>query len=296
MIIRSQTEAENASTPARAITPVRNGLLQLKRAWGGAPGLDGECEECGKSRLGLQRWAIDQTPPSQVPPMAYDVLRSPGQPLDTAVRASFEPRFGHDFSKVSVHGSKISGSGTGTVSFTYAPEPKDQSSKIVFIQVIQMLLDGKGEKPSTFHSSLSYRDPDTTGTFRYVDYLNGEKDPYYNGDDPADIGTQGNATLTPKVNATMNDTPHCPDSWYPAGKKKATWNFRTAAFSAAGKDQGTFYEYINWVYEREKGKAETNKIGGTGTGNPGKDFTDALDLWDKNHGFKLPTTAAAPVK
>lgn len=32
-----------------------------------------------------------------------DVLRSPGQPLDRATRAFFEPRFGHDFSKVRVH-------------------------------------------------------------------------------------------------------------------------------------------------------------------------------------------------
>ncbi|HET7215755.1 MAG TPA: DUF4157 domain-containing protein [Terriglobia bacterium] len=32
-----------------------------------------------------------------------DVLRSPGQPLDATTRAFFEPRLGHDFSKVRVH-------------------------------------------------------------------------------------------------------------------------------------------------------------------------------------------------
>ncbi len=32
-----------------------------------------------------------------------DALRSPGEPLDTATRAFFEPRFGHDFSGVRVH-------------------------------------------------------------------------------------------------------------------------------------------------------------------------------------------------
>jgi hypothetical protein len=31
------------------------------------------------------------------------VLRSPGQPLDANARAFFEPRFGHDFSKVRIH-------------------------------------------------------------------------------------------------------------------------------------------------------------------------------------------------
>jgi hypothetical protein len=37
------------------------------------------------------------------PPIVHDVLRSPGQPLDAATRAFFEPRLGHNFSKVRVH-------------------------------------------------------------------------------------------------------------------------------------------------------------------------------------------------
>ncbi len=40
---------------------------------------------------------------SDVPLIVHDVLRSPGQPLDQATRAFFEPRFGHDFSGVRVH-------------------------------------------------------------------------------------------------------------------------------------------------------------------------------------------------
>jgi|GEM_PF-6302161 len=36
-------------------------------------------------------------------PMVYDVLRSPGQPLDSATKAYFEPLFGHDFGRVRVH-------------------------------------------------------------------------------------------------------------------------------------------------------------------------------------------------
>ena len=35
--------------------------------------------------------------------IVHDVLRSPGNPLDTASRAFFEPRFGYDFSRVRVH-------------------------------------------------------------------------------------------------------------------------------------------------------------------------------------------------
>ena len=37
------------------------------------------------------------------PSLVHDVLSSPGQPLDAATRAFFEPRFGHDFSQVRVH-------------------------------------------------------------------------------------------------------------------------------------------------------------------------------------------------
>jgi hypothetical protein len=37
------------------------------------------------------------------PPMVHDVLRSLGRPLDGATRSFFEPRFGHDFSRVRVH-------------------------------------------------------------------------------------------------------------------------------------------------------------------------------------------------
>ena len=37
------------------------------------------------------------------PALVHDVLREPGQPLDRAIRAFAEPRFGHDFSDVRTH-------------------------------------------------------------------------------------------------------------------------------------------------------------------------------------------------
>jgi hypothetical protein len=47
--------------------------------------------------------AASDTKLATVPATVNDVLRSPGQPLDAATRASIEPRFGHDFSRVRVH-------------------------------------------------------------------------------------------------------------------------------------------------------------------------------------------------
>ncbi|HEX9867631.1 MAG TPA: DUF4157 domain-containing protein [Candidatus Tectomicrobia bacterium] len=86
-----------------SFTPVQTGLLQRKCACGGTPGLTGECEECRRRRLTMQRSAANQAEPSAIPPIVHEVLRSPGQPLDPATRTFMESRFGHDFSRVRVH-------------------------------------------------------------------------------------------------------------------------------------------------------------------------------------------------
>jgi Domain of unknown function (DUF4157) len=39
----------------------------------------------------------------EAPPLVHEVLRSPGQPLDAAARAFFEPRFSHSFEQVRIH-------------------------------------------------------------------------------------------------------------------------------------------------------------------------------------------------
>jgi hypothetical protein len=50
-----------------------------------------------------QRSSTNQAIPSEVPPIVYEVLSSPSQPLDPATRQFMGLRFGHDFSKVRVH-------------------------------------------------------------------------------------------------------------------------------------------------------------------------------------------------
>lgn len=92
-------EGPRATVPAS----LRAGLLQRKCACGGTPGPDGECAECRRKRLALQRRAMNQAVDHSVPPIVGEVLRSPGRPLDANTRASMERRFGHDFSQVRVH-------------------------------------------------------------------------------------------------------------------------------------------------------------------------------------------------
>jgi hypothetical protein len=58
----------------------------------------------------------------EAPPIVHEVVRSPGQPLDAPTRAFFEPRFGHDFSKVRVHADRTATQAARAVSaqaFTY---------------------------------------------------------------------------------------------------------------------------------------------------------------------------------
>jgi hypothetical protein len=88
------------------VAPVSNGMLQRKCACGNHAN-GGECEGCNEQKQTLQRATRNPKPQTRnsdgVPPVVREVLPSPGQPLDSATRAFFEPRFGHDFSHVRVH-------------------------------------------------------------------------------------------------------------------------------------------------------------------------------------------------
>lgn len=75
--------------------------MQRTCACGGSAGISGECETCQSHRL--QRQPASNTKPAQAPAIVQDVLRLNGQPLEASTRAFFEPRFGHDFSRVRIH-------------------------------------------------------------------------------------------------------------------------------------------------------------------------------------------------
>ncbi len=98
----------------------------------------GGCSDCEKKKGMLQRRASSSEATNEVPAIVNEVLRSPGQPLDTTTRAFMEPRFGHDFSRVRVHtdaGAQASARATNALAYTvgrdvvfgagqYAPETK----------------------------------------------------------------------------------------------------------------------------------------------------------------------------
>lgn len=100
---RAAVKTRTANTPSSAAS----GLLRREcAACGNRTIANSECSECGKKKGMLQRKSLgsertDGT--DEVPLIVQEVLRSSGQPLDTATRAFMEPRFGHDFSRVRLH-------------------------------------------------------------------------------------------------------------------------------------------------------------------------------------------------
>lgn len=101
--MNAKVQLQSDPVPKPPVTRASSNLLRRKCACGGSPGPSGECAECRKKRLALQRKATKPTEPSPVPPIVHEVLRSPGQPLNPETRAFMEPRFGHDFGGVRVH-------------------------------------------------------------------------------------------------------------------------------------------------------------------------------------------------
>lgn len=81
-----------------------------------ACGCGGRCSECqpkrselSDERLQTKSAGSGEAARAAAPPSVEQALAAPGRPLDAGVRAFFEPRFGHDFSRVRVHADADAG-------------------------------------------------------------------------------------------------------------------------------------------------------------------------------------------
>src|SRR6266581_1190525 len=101
---------------APQVSCVAGRVLQRQCACGQHTIAGGECEECKKKGMILQRHSDGSAGPAAAPPSVHEVLRSPGQPLDRETRAFFEPRFGCKFSQVRVHTDSKAADSAGAVS------------------------------------------------------------------------------------------------------------------------------------------------------------------------------------
>jgi hypothetical protein len=88
---------------ASAVTLNSTALLQRQCACGQHTGGSAQCDGCKEKEQKLQRHSNGRAHSAMVPSIVHQVVQSPGQALDPAMRNFFEPRFAHDFSAVRVH-------------------------------------------------------------------------------------------------------------------------------------------------------------------------------------------------
>jgi hypothetical protein len=130
--VSEQAAAQQVRQPATAAAPSRTrGVLQRACACGKhTTDQNGECTECRKKRLGLQRRAVGSGP-DVAPPIVHEVLRSPGRPLDDATRGFMESRFNHDFSRVPATPTNLATAGLpiGPANDSFEREAERQSQR-----------------------------------------------------------------------------------------------------------------------------------------------------------------------
>ncbi len=78
-------------------------VLQRQCACGNRTNGNAECETCASKKKLLQRKSSGGSGIGQIPSIVNEVLRGPGRPLDSGMRAFMEPRFNHDFAHVRIH-------------------------------------------------------------------------------------------------------------------------------------------------------------------------------------------------
>ena len=122
----------------------------------------GTCGDCRKNKYGRlqsKRVSVNSLSQAEAPPVVDKTLRSSGQPLDPAVRAFMEPRFGHDFSRVRVHCGTIadqSARGVNAHAYTrghnivfaagqYAPGTRD-GNRLLAHELTHVLQQGFGRQ------------------------------------------------------------------------------------------------------------------------------------------------------
>lgn len=128
------------------------------------------CESCKQKRI-LQRRYINSAPEA-VPPIVHEVLRSPGQPLDSETREFMEPRFGHNFSKVKVHmDGKAAESARAINALAYTVNnniifdagrwsPQSiEGRRLIAHELTHVVQQSNASSPSNFQEKLTINDP-----------------------------------------------------------------------------------------------------------------------------------------
>jgi Domain of unknown function (DUF4157) len=162
---------------------------------GASPGVqrkcscDGGCDQCqagqsddGDGRVQMKPAEADvsgrSSEPSIAPPIVHEVLRSPGEPLDPATRAFFEPRFGYDFGHVLVHVNDEAGQSAQAVQakaytvgshIVFAPgqhAPESVAGKRLMAHELVHVVQGPCSTPGTPAAAIKRKEVDNVWAIR----------------------------------------------------------------------------------------------------------------------------------
>ena len=115
----------------------------------------------GRGKTSKKEAGTVEVTTGEAPASVHEVLRSPGQPLDPATRAYFEPRFGCDFGHVRVHTDRRAASSARAINalaFTvgsnivfaegqYAPR-NVTGHRLIAHELVHTLQQGRGQSPT----------------------------------------------------------------------------------------------------------------------------------------------------
>jgi len=165
--------------------------------------------------------------------------------------------------------------------------------KIVHVQFILMLADGKAIKPGDYYSGYKYRDNVTTSDHWYVDHLASEKTPDYQ--QGVGNGKKNGGSSKAKI-YDVPTTGGGDKGFYNAASNAGGWKtivyeFFAFAWCMDGDECGTWYEGIQWEYK----KTHTDNAGGnSGAATikdynveaPSKSHIEAFKKFNKEKGFE----------
>ena len=188
----------------------------------------------------------------------------------------------------------------GTIEIKYTPSAN--CDKVLLIQTVRVVASNEdGTMPMNVPfdkiDKLGHMNDDAIADGTAVDHSFCEKDPYYNGDDPQDGGTDGKKTALVTIDSTFTDTPGI--SVPKLGKPKVTAMYEVCAYCADTVPGTSLNECMTWTYMNSQANGETVMVtGGTGAGNaqmPSQSHTDAVNKFNMNHmnNTKCPEKDAA---
>lgn len=186
--------------------------------------------------------------------------------------------------------SGTNGSFTQTVSgrkitTTYTPNPGNPTcNSIYMIQTCKITnQSGSTVEPKNLNANnLKHLQDDMTEGGTFVDHVNCEKDPYYNGEDPdKDVRSEGSRGATSSTPTTMSDRPRLTDDAFAGSDSVMTCTFEVCAVCA---DNGSVLDCITWTYTRHKGDGTSGSVSAASSSHqPSDEFTKAKKKFDRNH-------------